>query len=141
MKQREKISNLENASCNLIHIPLTICKKTLKRFSKRIYKNKTKIDRRVISWVYEFLNNRTQRVKLGNSVSDIGNITSGVPQGSIIGPLLFLIFINDLPSNISSRIRLFADDCILYREIKDRQDTIPLTIIEISSIAWLKQIE
>jgi hypothetical protein len=41
LKQREKISNLENASCNIIHIPLTICKKTLKRFSKRICKNKT----------------------------------------------------------------------------------------------------
>jgi hypothetical protein len=41
LKQGEKISNLENASCNLIHIPLTICKRTLKRFSKRICKNKT----------------------------------------------------------------------------------------------------
>jgi hypothetical protein len=41
LKQGEKISNLENASRNLIHIPLTICKKTLKRFSKRICKNKT----------------------------------------------------------------------------------------------------
>ena len=48
---------------------------------------------------------------------------SGVPQGTVLGPLLFLTYINDLPNNINSSIRLFADDCVLYREIKNEIDS------------------
>jgi hypothetical protein len=80
------------------------------------------IDKRVVRWIQNFLDGRTQRVKIGNEMSDFGGVTSGVPQGSVIGPLLFLIFINDLTSNIRSKVRLFADDCIIYREICDEQD-------------------
>jgi hypothetical protein len=53
-------------------------------------------------------------------------VISGVPQGTVLGPLLFLIFINDLPNCVQSRIRLFADDCILYRNIRSNEDTIVL---------------
>jgi retron-type reverse transcriptase len=79
------------------------------------------IDKRVVRWIQHFLDGRTQRVKIGNEMSDFGSVTSGVPQGSVIGPLLFVIFMNDLTSNIRSKVRLFADDCIIYREICDEQ--------------------
>ena len=50
------------------------------------------------------------------------HVKSGVPQGTVLGPLLFLVFINDLPHNIHSEVRLFADDCVIYREIKNELD-------------------
>ena len=68
----------------------------------------------VLKWFKSYLSNRKQRVVLPGVFSDWKDIKAGVPQGSILGPLLFLVFINDIVSDINSNIRLFADDTTIY---------------------------
>ena len=68
------------------------------------------------------LSERYQKVVLDGQASNPVLVISGVPQGLVLGPVLFLIFINDLPDNIRSYVRLFADDCVLYRNIKSLTD-------------------
>lgn len=84
------------------------------------------LDCETTRWLEEFLKNRSQVVKLNDYISRPTLVKSGVPQGTVIGPLLFLIYINDIASNINSTIRLFADDCVIYREIAGPNDVIAL---------------
>ena len=80
---------------------------------------------KTMKWIDAFLCFRQQRVVNGVK-SDWAPVVSGVPQVTVIGPLLFSLHINDIMSNIESEIRLFADDCVCYREIKDIEDTLKL---------------
>ena len=68
----------------------------------------------ILNWFNNYLSDRKQRVVLPGAVSDWLFIRAGVPQGSILGPLLFLLYINDIVTDIGSNIRLFADDTSLY---------------------------
>ena len=66
-------------------------------------------------WISSFLTGSTQSVIVEGVASESVTVASGIPQGLALGPLLFLLFINDLPDNLTSRARLFADGCIVYR--------------------------
>ena len=70
-----------------------------------------------LKWVKEFLDNCHQSVIVNGSSSEPIPVSSGVPQRCVPGPLLFLIYINDLPINVKSKMRLFADDTALYLTI------------------------
>jgi hypothetical protein len=59
---------------------------------------------------------------LDNVKSSTTSVDSGVPQGTILGLLLFLFYINDLPENVKANVKLFADDCLLYKEINNISD-------------------
>ena len=72
-----------------------------------------------IAVIKDFLNNRHQRVVLSGKSSILFLRTAGVPQSSVLGPLLFLIYINDLVNNISSEAKLFADDASLFTVVYD----------------------
>ena len=76
----------------------------------------------ISSWIENFLAERTQQVAINESASKPIQVTSGVPQGTLLGPLLFLLYINDLPNNFTSNVRLFVDDCLLYQPIKSDND-------------------
>ena len=76
----------------------------------------------VLTWIKSFLSNRSQQVQVEGVQSKPAPVTSGVPQGSVLGPLLFLVYINDMPSKVQSTTRLFADDSLLYRKIKSPED-------------------
>ena len=77
--------------------------------------------------IKSFLINRYQRVLINGSYSDWLPVTSGVPQGSVLGPLLFILYIDDLKTVVCySTLKLFADDVALYREIKCSADCLLL---------------
>ena len=77
------------------------------------------------NWIKAFLANRSQVVLVNGSHPQ--PVISGVPQGTILAPVLFILYINDISENIKSQIRLFADDGIIYREINNDQDHVTLT--------------
>ena len=74
------------------------------------------------TWIESWLTSRTQAVVIDGERSTDATVDSGVPQGTVLGPLLFILYINDIADNISSSIKLFADDCLLYRQINTKED-------------------
>ena len=74
----------------------------------------------ILGWIRDFLRSRKQRVVVNSVKSEEARVGSGIPQGSVLGPSIFVIFINDLPENVRKEIKMFADDTQLYvRSDKD----------------------
>ena len=80
------------------------------------------IQGKVHTWITNFLHGRSQRVLVEGEQSNDVEVSSGVPQGSVLGPSLFLFYINDMPQNVNATVRLFADDTIAYLTINSDRD-------------------
>ena len=76
----------------------------------------------IINWIEQWLNDRRQRVVVDGEVSSWKPVLNGVPQGSVLGPILFLIYINDLEEGVTGNILKFADDTKLFRKVKEIGD-------------------
>ena len=76
----------------------------------------------ITDWIEQWLTERRQRVVVDGEVSNWKSVLSGVPQGSVLGPILFLIYINDLDDNIKSNVLKFADDTKLFRKVNTDGD-------------------
>ena len=84
------------------------------------------IDDTINSWLCDFLTNRQMKVVVDGEESEAVKVDSGVPKGTVLGPMLFLCLFRDLPDAAKSTVRLFADDCLLYRPIKSIKDHLTL---------------
>lgn len=80
------------------------------------------INNGTIKWIESFLTGRQQSVRVAGCNSDWHSVTSGVPQGSVLGPILFVIYVNDLPERIRTNIFMFADDTKIFNTIKTQAD-------------------
>ena len=76
----------------------------------------------VLKWISSFLSNRQQRVVINGQSSEWTDVSSGVPQGSVLGPLLFIMYVNDLPDEVRSFTKLFTDDAKLYKDLQNLED-------------------
>ena len=79
-----------------------------------------------LSWVRAFLSERIQCIRVENEFSSWKPVQSGIPQGSVLVPVLFVIFINDMPDYVESMCQLFADDAKIFRSVKSNEDNIIL---------------
>ena len=77
---------------------------------------------KTLQWIRSFLSNRKQKVRTNGVESSWSSVMSGIPQGSIMGPILFTLFVNDLPQSISSIISMFADDTKVYLPLTEDND-------------------
>ena len=98
------------------------------------------IDGRILLWIQAFLSDRRQLVPCDGVKWQFAPVTSGVPQGTVLGSLLFLLHINDLPSvvNPNTSVRLFADDALVYRVINTIQDQVTLQQDFVRFEGWAK---
>lgn len=93
----------------------------------------------LLQWVSSFLTHRTFAVKLGDAYSSRHEVLSGVPQGSVLGPILFLVYVSDLPDLLLSKCCMYADDLKLYADPLTRYDTLQQDLVTISDwcSTWL----
>ena len=96
---------------------------------------------KILNWIKDFLSERSQIVKVNNAESSLAPVLSGIPQGSVLGPTLFIVYINDLLDDINSDGLLFADDAKIFTRISSKEDALMLQsdidLLENWSKLWL----
>ena len=80
------------------------------------------IDGKLLQWIGSFLSSRRQCVMVNGTKSAWSEVLSGIPQGSVLGPILFIIYINDLPDTLKGYVKMFADDTKVFSHIRDETD-------------------
>ena len=94
------------------------------------------INENITGWIRDFVTGRRQKVVINGEKSKWGSVISGIPQGSILGPLIFVLYINDLPEMIDATMLLFADDTKLFKEIHNTEDQISLQTDVDKMVKW-----
>ena len=96
---------------------------------------------KLLQWVEAFLTERSQRVVVQGAKSQWSPVASGIPQGSVLGPTLFIIFVNDIPTQLHGSVKLFADDAKVYSRVKrpDGQSSVQVDLDALGdwSSRWL----
>ena len=92
-----------------------------------------------MKWMDDFLCLRQQRVVANGIKSDCSPVVSGVAHGTVLVPLFFSFHINDITSDIEFEIRIFADDCVCYREIKNKEDALKLQKYIVGLGSWARK--
>ena len=112
-----------------VHVAQVDFSKAFDRVDHRILLRKLVdlgIPGQIVRWIASYLNGRVFRVRVGDASSNPVAAVSGVPQGSVLGPLLFAVYVNDLPRRLRSNCLLFADDLKLWVEVATESDTLQL---------------
>ena len=76
----------------------------------------------LLAWISNYLSSRKQRVQINSSTSSLLSVNASVPQESVLGPILFLVYVNDIADNLLSLVRLFADDISLFFSASNLRD-------------------
>lgn len=86
------------------------------------------VNKQIVKWIHAYFRNRKPYVQIAGERSSFLPVLSGVPQGSVLGPILFLLYVNDIANDIDSNIelRLFADDCLIYCRVKNVDEQVLL---------------
>ena len=93
----------------------------------------------VLGWITDFLNERKQRVRINDEYSEYTTVLSGVPQGSVLGPTLFLLYVSQISSLVHNFTSLFADDTKLFTSLTDLNQNLPSEAEDIHTSASLQQ--
>ena len=97
------------------------------------------INGKLLGWIKDFLTTRSQVVRVNGECSSKASVLSGIPQGSVLGPLLFIVYINDLPDDVISDILMFADDTKIFHQINSKEDSLLLQSDTQSLLEWSKK--